>query len=64
MEPSWRVSEIVVGLGGRVCAVTKAEVITLPETALATLLCRANEARRPEGIIDDPMAIRGLQTSF
>ena len=37
---------------------TKAETITLPETALVTLLCRANEARRPERIIDDPMAIR------
>lgn len=28
------------------------------ETALMTLRVRANEARRPDGIIDDPMAIR------
>ena len=28
------------------------------ETALLTLRSRANEARRPDGIIDDPMAIR------
>ncbi|WP_102144723.1 class I SAM-dependent methyltransferase [Mycobacterium hubeiense] len=28
------------------------------ETALMTLCVRANEARRPDGIIDDPMAIR------
>jgi O-methyltransferase involved in polyketide biosynthesis len=37
---------------------TKAEIITLPETALVTLRSRANEARRPNGVIDDPMAIR------
>lgn len=37
---------------------TKAEIITLPETALVTLWCRASEARRGDGIIDDPMAIR------
>jgi O-methyltransferase involved in polyketide biosynthesis len=37
---------------------TKVQAITLPETALVTLLCRATEARRPERIIDDPMAIR------
>ncbi len=37
---------------------TKAEIITLPETALVTLWCRASEARRSDGIIDDPMAIR------
>ena len=28
------------------------------ETALLTLQVRANEARRPDSIIDDPMAIR------
>lgn len=28
------------------------------ETALLTLIVRANEARRPDGLIDDPMAIR------
>jgi O-methyltransferase involved in polyketide biosynthesis len=28
------------------------------ETALLTLQVRANEARRPDGIIDDPMAVR------
>ena len=37
---------------------TKAEVITLPDTALVTLWCRANEARQRDGIIDDPMAVR------
>ena len=45
-------------LSGRVCAVTKAEIITLPDTALVTLWCRANEARNSDGIIDDPMAVR------
>ncbi|MGB3233891.1 MAG: class I SAM-dependent methyltransferase, partial [Mycobacterium sp.] len=29
----------------------------VPETALMTLLVRASEARRPDGILDDPMAI-------
>ncbi|WP_442930437.1 class I SAM-dependent methyltransferase [Mycobacterium sp. NBC_00419] len=43
---------------GIVLHVTKAEEITLPDTALLTLWSRANEARRPDGIIDDPMAIR------
>jgi O-methyltransferase involved in polyketide biosynthesis len=38
--------------------VGKAQVITLPETAFVTLWARANEARRRDGIIDDPMAIR------
>ena len=37
---------------------TKAENVTLPETAMVTLWCRASEARRSDGIIDDPMAIR------
>ena len=40
---------------------TKADATTLtgvPETALATLRSRANEARRRNAIIDDPMAIR------
>jgi len=37
---------------------TKAEIITLPETAMVTLWCRANEARRNDRIIDDPVAIR------
>jgi O-methyltransferase involved in polyketide biosynthesis len=36
----------------------KAEIVTLPETALVTLWCRANEAQRSDRIIDDPMAIR------
>ncbi len=36
---------------------TKAEIVTLPETAMVTLWCRASEARRSDGIIDDPMAI-------
>jgi O-methyltransferase involved in polyketide biosynthesis len=36
----------------------EAEIVTLPETAMVTLWCRASEARRPDGIIDDPMAIR------
>lgn len=34
------------------------DVMPLPETALVTLWCRASEARRPDGIIDDPLAIR------
>jgi O-methyltransferase involved in polyketide biosynthesis len=34
----------------------------LPETALVTLWCRASEARRPDGIIDDPMAISLLDS--
>jgi O-methyltransferase involved in polyketide biosynthesis len=38
--------------------VAKAEIVTLPETAMVTLWCRASEARRADGIIDDPMAIR------
>jgi O-methyltransferase involved in polyketide biosynthesis len=38
--------------------VSKAEVITLPDTALVTVWARANEARRRDGVIDDPMAIR------
>lgn len=29
----------------------------VPETALMTLLVRAGEARRPDGLIDDPMAV-------
>ncbi|MDA2895490.1 class I SAM-dependent methyltransferase [Mycolicibacterium sp. BiH015] len=37
-------------------------VMELPDTALVTLWCRANEARRPDGIIDDPMAIRLLDS--
>ena len=40
---------------------TKADAATLtgvPETALATLRSRANEARRRDAIIEDPMAIR------
>lgn len=36
-----------------------ASVLTgVSETALMTLLVRANEARRPDALIDDPMAIR------
>jgi len=42
--------------------VSKAEIITLPETALVTLWSRANEARRREGVIDDPMAIRVMDS--
>ena len=30
----------------------------ISETALLTLRARANEARRPDAIIDDPLAIR------
>jgi O-methyltransferase involved in polyketide biosynthesis len=37
-------------------------VIPLPETALVTLWCRASEARRSDGIIDDPMAISLLDS--
>lgn len=33
-------------------------VMPVSDTALVTLWCRASEARRPDGIIDDPMAIR------
>ncbi|KUI30641.1 methyltransferase [Mycobacterium sp. IS-1742] len=32
------------------------------ETALLTLQVRANEARRPDGLIDDPMAIRLVES--
>jgi O-methyltransferase involved in polyketide biosynthesis len=41
---------------------TKPDAITLPETALVTMFHRANEARRRNGIIDDPMAIRLIET--
>lgn len=34
------------------------EVMPVTDTALVTLWCRASEARRSDGIIDDPMAIR------
>ncbi|MGV0656581.1 class I SAM-dependent methyltransferase [Mycolicibacterium thermoresistibile] len=36
----------------------KPELTGVSETALLTLLVRATEARRPDGIIDDPMAVR------
>ncbi len=36
----------------------KADSITLSDTAMVTLWCRANEARRSDGIIDDPMAVQ------
>lgn len=35
-----------------------ADLTGVPETALLTLVVRATEARRPDGLIDDPMAIR------
>ncbi|WP_431236983.1 class I SAM-dependent methyltransferase [Mycolicibacterium aichiense] len=38
----------------------KARSITLPDTAMVTLWCRANEARRDGAIIDDPIAIELL----
>jgi O-methyltransferase involved in polyketide biosynthesis len=41
---------------------TDAHAIELPETALVTMCFRANEARRPNGILDDPMAIRLTET--
>ncbi len=34
-----------------------ADLTGVPETALMTLLMRASEARRPDALIDDPMAI-------
>jgi len=34
-----------------------ADLTGVPETALMTLQVRASEARRPDGLIDDPMAI-------
>lgn len=37
-------------------------VLPLPETALVTLRCRTNEAQRTDGIIDDPMAIRLMES--
>jgi O-methyltransferase involved in polyketide biosynthesis len=37
---------------------TQADAFTVPETAFITLFYRASEARRRNGIIDDPMAIR------
>jgi O-methyltransferase involved in polyketide biosynthesis len=42
----------------KVGPMTKAEIVTLPETAMVTLWCRANEAQRSDALIDDPMAIR------
>jgi O-methyltransferase involved in polyketide biosynthesis len=36
---------------------TKADLVGVSETALLTLNARASEARRPDAIIDDPMAI-------
>jgi O-methyltransferase involved in polyketide biosynthesis len=39
-----------------------AGAVALPETALVTLCFRANEARRPDGIIDDPIAIELTET--
>lgn len=40
----------------------EAGAVALPETALFTLCFRANEARRPDGIIDDPVAIELTET--
>jgi O-methyltransferase involved in polyketide biosynthesis len=40
----------------------EAGAVALPETALVTLCFRANEARRPDGIIDDPVAIELTET--
>lgn len=37
-------------------------VMALPDTAMVTLWCRASEARRPDGVIDDPMAITLLDS--
>lgn len=37
---------------------TNADAIALPETAVVTLWCRASEARRSDRIIDDPVAVR------
>jgi O-methyltransferase involved in polyketide biosynthesis len=34
------------------------DVMPLPDTALVTVWCRAGEARRADGILDDPMAVR------
>lgn len=39
-------------------AKAKAELTGVSETALLTLYSRAQEARRPDGLIDDPMAVR------
>jgi O-methyltransferase involved in polyketide biosynthesis len=41
---------------------TQADALRLPKTALITLCFRANEARRPDGIIEDPMATRLMNT--
>ncbi len=40
----------------------KAPAVALPDTALVTLCFRANEARRPDGIIHDPIAIELTET--
>ncbi len=37
---------------------TETKAVALPQTALVTMCYRANEARRRNGILDDPMAIR------
>lgn len=55
----------MIGCLGRLCSVgpmTEADTVSLPETALVTLYCRANEARRSDGIIDDLMAVRLLDS--
>jgi O-methyltransferase involved in polyketide biosynthesis len=41
---------------------TQTDAVALPETALVTMCFRANEARRHNGILDDPMAIRLTET--
>jgi len=40
----------------------KAELSGVSETALLTLAVRASEARRPDGLIDDPVAVRLLDS--
>ncbi len=43
-------------------AKAKAELTGVSETALLTLYSRANEARRPDGLIDDPVALRLVES--
>ena len=40
----------------------KAELTGVSETALLTLYSRAREARRPDAILDDPMAVRLVES--
>lgn len=48
--------------GARPRKVDASDLTGVSETALLTLQVRANEARRPDGLIDDPMAIQLVES--